>query len=282
MTFSNHLNPFSNPFSSSHQRPFYQPLLAKKIAHPVWMTLQGLWLGLFLLALVATSIGVGQAIATVSPASVPNVMESLAEVTATVANPFNDPLAVANVSPSFNATPADILDNPTLLEPFADPAEVPTEVLNHTPTLQSKAVVTKPKWAFWHRPPRAERAALTWPLLHVTISSGFGRRFGTRHEGMDLTAPVGTDVLTAAPGRVTFAGTERGYGNMITIDHGYGVSTRYAHLSRISVSVGDRVLPRQVIGAVGMTGHTSGPHLHFEVRKDSLAKDPENYLADVT
>ena len=72
-----------------------------------------------------------------------------------------------------------------------------------------------------------------------------------------------------------------GYGNVITVDHGYGLTTRYAHLSRSAVSVGDRVLPRQVIGAVGMTGHTSGPHLHFEVRKGSLAKDPENYMADV-
>ena len=248
----------------------------------MWMTLQGLWLGLFLLALVATSIGICQAIATVSPASVPSAMESLSEISATVVNPFSDPMAVANVSPSFNATPADILDNPTLLEPFADPETVPTDVLMHAPTLQTKAVIQKPKWAFWQRPRRGEINALSWPLLNVTISSGFGRRFGTRHEGMDLTAPVGTDVLTAAPGRVTFAGTERGYGSVITVDHGYGVSTRYAHLSRITVSVGDRVLPRQVIGAVGMTGHTSGPHLHFEVRKDSLAKDPENYMANVT
>jgi murein DD-endopeptidase MepM/ murein hydrolase activator NlpD len=120
------------------------------------------------------------------------------------------------------------------------------------------------------------------PILGARLSSVFGRRThpvlgGVRmHTGIDYAAPVGTEVSATGAGRVVFAGTIRGYGLTIDIDHGGGVVTRYAHLSEIAESVdeGTRVKAGDSIGAVGATGLVSGPNLHYEVRVDGRPVDP--------
>lgn len=124
---------------------------------------------------------------------------------------------------------------------------------------------------------------LEWPVLG-RITSGFGWRIhpisGVRHfhEGLDIAAPIGTPVRAVASGKVTFVGYVSGYGRMVTIDHGNGLVTRYAHLSRASVSRGQSVVAGQVIGCVGDSGYATGPHVHFEVRLDGEAKDPRKFL----
>jgi len=109
-----------------------------------------------------------------------------------------------------------------------------------------------------------------------TVTSRFGD--GRNHEGIDIAAPVGTAVRAAACGTVSLAGSQSGYGNIICIQHGSSFSTCYAHLSQMSVKQGTYVKVGQVIGRVGMTGRTSGPHLHFETRVSGRAQDPAPYL----
>jgi len=109
-----------------------------------------------------------------------------------------------------------------------------------------------------------------------TVTSRFGD--GRNHEGIDIAAPVGTAVRAAACGTVSLAGSQSGYGNIICIQHGSSFSTCYAHLSQMSVKLGTYVKVGQVIGRVGMTGRTTGPHLHFETRVSGRAQDPAPYL----
>lgn len=111
------------------------------------------------------------------------------------------------------------------------------------------------------------------------ITSRFGERRPTgSHAGVDWAVPVGTPVAAARAGRVTFAGAAGTYGLRVDIDHGEGVLTRYAHLSRLGVGVADLVRAGQTIGASGNTGRSSGPHLHFEVRVRGTAVDPLSYV----
>jgi len=113
---------------------------------------------------------------------------------------------------------------------------------------------------------------MIWPV-QGTITSKFGWRWGSFHRGVDIGASSGTPVKAADSGVVRFTGWNGGYGNLVKIDHG-GVQTWYAHLSKITVSTGQRVGKGDVIGNVGSTGISSGPHLHFEVHVDGVAKDP--------
>ena len=103
------------------------------------------------------------------------------------------------------------------------------------------------------------------PLPGATVTSCFGMRWGRPHEGVDLAAPDGTPIRAAGAGQVVAAGPEQGYGNAVLIDHHDGYLTHYAHLSVITVRVGDQVAADQQIGDEGSTGHSTGPHLHFEV-----------------
>ena len=117
-----------------------------------------------------------------------------------------------------------------------------------------------------------------WPT-QGRISSRFGPRWGRHHGGLDIAAPTGTKVGASAPGVVTSAGRSGGYGNMVEIKHADGSRTRYAHLSQINVRPGQQVGANQRIGAVGSTGNSTGPHLHFEIRKPGQgAVDPLRYL----
>jgi len=123
-----------------------------------------------------------------------------------------------------------------------------------------------------------------WPVFGRLESGVGGRRnpFGGRgfeyHEGQDIDAIYGTPVQVSASGRVTIAGWQRGYGNVVYVDHGNGLSTRYGHLSEIDVAVGQSVTQGQTIGLVGSTGRSTGPHLHYEVRVNNQPVDPKPYL----
>jgi murein DD-endopeptidase MepM/ murein hydrolase activator NlpD len=121
------------------------------------------------------------------------------------------------------------------------------------------------------------------PPVIGKVSSGFGWRNvsvnGNRyHAGIDLAAPLGTPVRAARTGIVTRAGWWGTYGNVVTLDHGDGTETRYAHLSTVLVRVGQALRQGDVLGRVGSTGASTGPHLHFEVRFDGRAVDPLPYL----
>jgi hypothetical protein len=110
------------------------------------------------------------------------------------------------------------------------------------------------------------------------INSEFGIRGGEFHPGLDIAAPVLTPVKVTGDGVVVFLGFTSGYGNLIEVDHGQGYTTRYAHLSEFGVKLGDRVSKGQIIGFVGVTGRTTGPHLHYEVRLNGVPVDPTRYL----
>jgi murein DD-endopeptidase MepM/ murein hydrolase activator NlpD len=120
-------------------------------------------------------------------------------------------------------------------------------------------------------------AGFTWPTSGQ-ITSGFGPRWGRMHQGIDVAAPTGRPITAAKSGKVILAGWSGGYGNLVVIDHGGGLSTAYAHQSRIAVKVGDPVTQGALIGFIGSTGHSTGPHLHFEVRVNGAARDPLPYL----
>ena len=114
-----------------------------------------------------------------------------------------------------------------------------------------------------------------WPVSGV-VTSGFGWRWGRMHEGIDISAGCGTPIRAVASGTIIFSGWMGGYGNLVVVDHGNGLSTAYAHQSAIYASGG--VSQGQTIGAVGTTGSSTGCHLHFEVRVNGGAVDPMGYL----
>ena len=98
------------------------------------------------------------------------------------------------------------------------------------------------------------------------------------HVGVDISAPHGKQVVASADGIVIFAGVREGYGNIVVIDHKFGWSTRYGHLSRVNVQVGQRVSRNDVVGFVGMTGRTTGPHLHYEIWLNNRPINPMRIL----
>jgi len=122
-----------------------------------------------------------------------------------------------------------------------------------------------------HRP-------FTWPIAG-RLTSGFGRRgFWSWHAGVDIVARRGTLIRAAAPGTVQFSGWQSSYGRVIRVAHSQGFSTIYAHNSRNLVKVGDRVEQGTIIGAVGHTGRASADHLHFEVRRYGVPRNPLSFL----
>lgn len=131
--------------------------------------------------------------------------------------------------------------------------------------------------ALWNVP-RASRQ-FAWPLWLGEVTSGFGMRHGTMHDGVDIAAPVGTAVHAADSGVVVFVGTLNGYGNTVIVRHSDNYVTVYGHNSRVLVSERARVARGQDIAEVGTSGRTTGPNLHFEVRYDNHAYNPLSYLA---
>jgi murein DD-endopeptidase MepM/ murein hydrolase activator NlpD len=125
-----------------------------------------------------------------------------------------------------------------------------------------------------------ERSFLASPMETTRITSGFAMRFHPvlhewkQHKGVDYGGPIGAPIRVIGEGTVTFAGVQGAYGNVVVVDHGKGDQTLYAHLSRIDVRTGQRVLKGQRIGALGATGRVTGPHLHFEFLEEGIHKDP--------
>lgn len=138
----------------------------------------------------------------------------------------------------------------------------------------SSSTTRPPSTTTTTRPPGV---SMVWPTPGP-VTSGFGPRWGRMHNGIDIGAPVGQAIVAAAGGVVFFAGEMGGYGNLVMIDHGGGIVTFYAHQSSIAASDGASVSQGQTIGYVGNTGHSTGPHLHFEVRVGGTAVDPIPYL----
>jgi LysM repeat protein len=131
-------------------------------------------------------------------------------------------------------------------------------------------------------PANAERGTgvFVWPTSgRVTDRFGFLTKSGRWHNGLDIASVRGSPIVAADSGFVTFAGwTDVGYGNLVVIDHQNGYETRYAHLQAFFVTAGQSVAQGTVIGAMGTTGNSSGPHLHFEIRNQGVRKNPEMYL----
>jgi len=125
--------------------------------------------------------------------------------------------------------------------------------------------------------PAPSSGVLGWPVAGP-VTSGFGSRWGRMHEGIDIGVPEGTPVHAAAAGTVIYAGWMSGYGNIVVIDHGNGLSTAYAHNSQLIVGQGASVGKGFVIALSGNTGHSTGPHVHFEVRVNGSPVDPLGYL----
>lgn len=136
-----------------------------------------------------------------------------------------------------------------------------------------------------HMQPQAHQIAFIPPTKGGIVTSRFGLRdhpvTGEKklHKGIDIAAPTGTPIYAAASGKVTFAGSKSGYGNVVFIDHGQGYQTRYAHCERILVSQDQEVRAGDQIATVGNTGTSTGPHLHFEIRRNGEALDPENFIS---
>jgi murein DD-endopeptidase MepM/ murein hydrolase activator NlpD len=130
----------------------------------------------------------------------------------------------------------------------------------------------------------AQEVPLATPTSHVPRSSGFGVRldpFTGRpafHSGLDFAGAMWTPVHATAPGVISFTGVRTGYGNTVEIDHGRGFKTRYAHLEAILVQVGQKVAVGQRIGAIGSTGRSTGPHLHYEIWVNGRPQNPDRFL----
>ena len=124
-----------------------------------------------------------------------------------------------------------------------------------------------------------------WPT-QGWVTSDFGVRLDpynadrSMHQGLDISTPHGQPVQTPSDGTVVFNGTEGGYGKVLVIDHGYGVKTRYAHLSETVVRLGERVARGQKVAAVGNTGRSTGPHLHYEVRVNGIPENPRKFILE--
>ncbi len=148
------------------------------------------------------------------------------------------------------------------LEPGGVATKRPTPTQGHAAYALSAAPLTTP------------------PLDGPMTSSSFGRRVDPlesdvrQHNGLDLAAPAGAPVRAAGAGIVRFAGDAGSYGNLVVVDHGGGLETRYAHLSAVAVKAGEPLAAGATVGAVGQTGRATGPHLHFEVRRGGQATDP--------
>lgn len=158
----------------------------------------------------------------------------------------------------------------------ASGADSSTVIAPTTVTVEERADLKEIPWAS-HRtlyPRIKKQASWLWPVENARIISGFGLRRGRVHEGLDLRAAYGTPVRSTLPGRVVFSGTMSGYGKTVVVYHGDGWSSLYAHLSELSLRRGASVDRGDIVGSAGQSGRTSGPHLHFEVRRDGSPVNP--------
>jgi murein DD-endopeptidase MepM/ murein hydrolase activator NlpD len=127
--------------------------------------------------------------------------------------------------------------------------------------------------------PEQYSGSMRWPLDAYIVSSEFGERWGKLHKGMDMAAHVGEPVYAIADGEVIYAGDGlRGYGNVVILRHDRKTSSLYAHNSELKVKQGDQVTKGTLVALLGSTGHSTGPHVHFEIRDGDVAVNPRNVL----
>jgi murein DD-endopeptidase MepM/ murein hydrolase activator NlpD len=147
--------------------------------------------------------------------------------------------------------------------------QLPVEVI--TPATVSLKPTIPPE------PRDGPQPGIVWPVSG-SVSSGFGRRGASFHDGVDILAPEGAPIRAVESGEVVFSDELRGYGNMVIIRHAGGIVSVYAHNRTNRVAEGRTVAKGEVIAEVGSTGRASAPHLHFEIRRDNVAEDPLLYL----
>ena len=167
----------------------------------------------------------------------------------------------------------------TALVTYVNSEEIQRDIVEQTVTsapvseVQKRGTAPRPTWA--------PTGSFRWPT-NGTITSRYGSRYifggSDWHGGLDIANSVGTDIVAADGGIVTYAGWMSGYGYLVRIDHQNGYETYYGHNSQLLVSVGDKVFKGQHIAEMGATGRVTGPHCHFEVRYNGETKNPLNYL----
>ena len=156
-------------------------------------------------------------------------------------------------------------------------SKLPINSLTHNEKLAAKMVDQILELGAWRI--AVQKIPFAHPLNETfQYTSGFGPRWGTMHYGTDMAAKHGSAILATADGVINFAGWEKGYGKLIKIKHDFGYETRYAHLSKINVSVGQRISQGDRIGKMGNTGRSTGTHLHYEIRRNGKPINPMKYI----
>ena len=156
-------------------------------------------------------------------------------------------------------------------------SKLPIDSLTNNEKLAAKMVDQILELGAWRI--AVQKIPFAHPLTETfQYTSGFGPRWGTMHYGTDMAAKHGSAILATADGVINFAGWEKGYGKLIKIKHDFGYETRYAHLSKINVSVGQRVSQGDRIGKMGNTGRSTGTHLHYEIRRNGKPINPMKYI----
>lgn len=160
--------------------------------------------------------------------------------------------------------------------------------LKQSRTIKGLALVFAATVSVLHTPQAnaipSTQISLVYPVMGPRMSSDFGlrrhpiRKQRTHHHGVDLAAPQGAPIRVIAAGQVVFADPLGGYGKVVVVRHASGLTSHYGHCDSIGVSIGQVVKPGDILGTVGSTGLSTGPHLHFEIRQDGKPQHPEKYL----
>ncbi|MGH7789453.1 MAG: M23 family metallopeptidase [Candidatus Binatia bacterium] len=216
------------------------------------------WLVVVVVAVFAAACGARKVYHQVRPG------ETLARIGATYGVPYEEIAAANDLRDASRIASGQRLWIPGAPRPL------------RVPVVDMVALAPLERAALRTRPPDAPR--LAWPLAAGPVTSGFGPRDGNPHDGIDIAAPIGAPVRAAAAGEVVYLGTLPGYGNLIILRHARGYVTVYAHNDRHHARQGARVRAGELIASVGRSGRTTGPNLHFEVRKDNVAYDPLQFL----
>jgi murein DD-endopeptidase MepM/ murein hydrolase activator NlpD len=180
-------------------------------------------------------------------------------------------------------------DDPGLQVGFGGPAPA-EDLVDRLDKLVQDAADDERSLSELHRYFEDQRSLLAstpsvWPA-RGWVTSDFGTRLDpytasrVMHKGLDIANSAGTPIVAPADGTVVFAGTEGGYGRVLVLDHGFGVKTRYGHLSEIKVKLGEKVKRGQNIAAMGNTGRSTGPHLHYEVRVNGIPENPRKFILE--
>jgi murein DD-endopeptidase MepM/ murein hydrolase activator NlpD len=194
-----------------------------------------------------------------------------------VGGPDDNPSADgSNVTPAKELQTSDARDLSSVIEQELD--TLTTVAAREETSFKEISTVMQGKRVVWASTPSI------WPVSDGWLTSGFGHRISpftgqvAMHKGIDIAARPNTEIVAPADGVVIRAGPEGGYGNLIKINHGFGMVTAYGHLAKISVRVGQRVRRGQLIGYVGNTGLSTGPHLHYEVYINNSPVNPLRYI----